>query len=251
MRAMSAIIGPPSKVIGIAMALDRFPALLRSWLAVASAIAITPTLAQAPAPGVMYSCSVNGKTYTADQPPTECANSDIRELNRDGSVRRVISRPLTLEEQRARALEAKKKLDEEEKLMAQRRRDRSLLEAYASEEEIEAARKKSLESAEQIVRRSSERTESLAKDRTRLEDEKQFYTKRALPEGLVRSISANEQAVVAEGKIIAEARGEILRINERFDIEKKRFRELLTQGARPVQRNPEADILLDPRFRGK
>ena len=35
------------------------------------------------------------------------------------------------------------------------------------------------------------------------------------------------------------------------DAEKKRFRELLAQGARPVQRNPETDILLDPRFQGK
>ena len=41
------------------------------------------------------------------------------------------------------------------------------------------------------------------------------------------------------------------RINELFDAQKKRFRELLAQGARPVQRNPETDILLDPRFHGK
>jgi hypothetical protein len=39
------------------------------------------------------------------------------------------------------------------------------------------------------------------------------------------------------------------RINDRFDAEKRRYRELLAQGARPVQRNPEPDILLDPRFR--
>ena len=62
---------------------------------------------------------------------------------------------------------------------------------------------------------------------------------------------STRQAVTAEEKIIAEARGEVARINERFDAEKKRFRELVAQGARPVQRNPEADILLDPRFSGR
>jgi hypothetical protein len=206
--------------------------------------------AQAPAPaGTMFSCVANGKTYSADRPPPECANSEMRELNRDGSVRRVIARPLTIEEQRARALEAKKKLEEDEKLLAQRRRDRSLLEAYANEAEIEAARKKSLESAEQAIRRSQERAISLAQDRKRLDEEAEFYKKREQPDSLKRAFALNAQAVSAEEKIIAEARGEAARINERFDAERRRFKELLAQGARPVQRNPDADILLDPRFR--
>lgn len=197
----------------------------------------------------MFTCVANGKTYSADRPPAECANSDMRELNRDGSVRRVIPRPLTVEEQRARALEAKKKLEEEEKLMAQRRRDRALLEAYANDAEIEAARKKSLESAEQAIKRSQERTDSLAKDRKRLDDEAEFYKKREQPDSLKRAYALNAQAVTAEERIMAEARGEVARINERFDAERKRYKDLLAQGARPVQRNPEADILLDPRFK--
>jgi hypothetical protein len=197
----------------------------------------------------MFTCVANGKTYSADRPPPECANSDMRELNRDGSVRRLIPRPLTVEEQRARAIEAKKKLEEEERLLAQRRRDRALLEAYATDAEIEVARKKSLESAEQAIRRSQERAESLAKDRKRLDDEAEFYKKREQPDSLKRAYALNAQAVTAEERIMAEARGEVARINERFDAERKRYKELLAQGARPVQRNPEADILLDPRFK--
>jgi vacuolar-type H+-ATPase subunit I/STV1 len=197
----------------------------------------------------MFSCVANGRTYSADRPPAECANSEIRELNRDGSVRRVIPRPLTVEEQRARALEAKQRIDEEERQLAQRRRDRSLLEAYANDGEIEAARRKSLENAEQIIRRSQERTASLAQDKRRLDDEAEFYKKREVPDSLKRAYALNQQAASAEDKILAEARGEVARVNERFDAEKKRFRELLALGARPVQRNPEPDILLDPRFR--
>jgi hypothetical protein len=233
------------------MARDASPIRLakRGALAAAAVIAATAS-AQAPAPvGTLYSCVANGRTYTADRPPAECVNSDIRELNRDGSVRRVIPRPLTIEEQRARALEAKKRYEEEERLLAQRRRDRSLLEAYASEAEIEMARKKSLEGAEQIIRRSQERAKSLAEDRRRLDDESEFYKKREQPESLKRAYALNAQAVSAEDKIITEARGEVARINERYDGETRRYRELLAQGARPVQRNPEADILLDPRFK--
>lgn len=215
------------------------------------AVAPAPPVAAQPLPGIIYSCVANGRTYSGDRPPPECTNSDIRELNRDGSLRRVVPRPLTLEEQRARALEAKKRLEEEEKQLAQRRRDRSLLEAYASEEEIETVRRKSVDGAEQIVLRSMERTASLGKDRKRLDEEKEFFKKRDMPESLTRAFSANAQAVGAESKIIAEAKEEIQRINERFDAEKKRFRELVSQGARPVQRNPETDILMDPRFKGK
>jgi len=218
---------------------------LAAWVFVAATAS-----AQTPGPSAtMFSCVANGKTYSADRPPPECANSEMRELNRDGSVRKVIPRPLTVEEQRARALEAKKKLEDEERTLAQRRRDRSLLEAYANEAEIEAARKKSLESAEEAIKRSQERAFSLSQDRKRLDDEAEFYKKREQPDSLKRGYALNAQAVSAEEKIIAEARGEATRINERFDAEKKRFKELVAQGARPVQRNPETDILLDPRFR--
>jgi hypothetical protein len=206
-------------------------------------------MAQQPTAQTLYSCVANGRTFTADRPPPECANSDIRELNRDGSLRRVIARPLTTEEQRARALEAKKKLEDEEKALAQRRRDRSLLEAYANEDEIEAARVKALDTSKEIVRRSQARIERMDADRKRLDEESEFYKNRTVPDSIKRAYANNEQEKAAELKIVKEARLEMQRINERFDAERKRFRELVAQGSQPVQRNPETDIMLDPRYR--
>lgn len=223
--------------------------VLSGGIALLALLAAGGVGAQAPAGGSIFTCIANGRTYSGDRPPPECVNSDMRELNRDGSLRRVIPRPLTVDEQRARALEAKKRIEAEEQQLAQRRRDRSLLEAYANADEIEAARRKSLESAEQVVKRSQERAASLAQDRKRLEDEAEFYRKREQPESLKRAFTLNEQAAGAEQRILAEANAEITRINERFDAEKKRFNDLLAAGARPVQRNPEPDILLDPRFK--
>lgn len=201
--------------------------------------------------GSIFTCTVNGKTFSGDRPPQECANADMRELNRDGSVRRVLARPLTQDELRARAFEAKKRLEEEDKQLAQRRRDKSLLEAYASDEEIEAARVKSLESATQAMARAKLRISDLNGERKKLDDEAEFYKKRVLPDQIKRSFVSNQQEVSQAEKILNDALIETQRINERYDAEKKRFRELLAQGARPVQRNPETDILLDPRFRGK
>lgn len=213
--------------------------------------AVLGSAGSASAQASIFTCNVSGKTFSGDRPPAECANSDMRELNRDGSVRRVIARPLTLEEQRARALEAKKRLEEEDRQLGQRRRDKSLLEAYASDEEIEAARTKSLESSNQVIGRASQRLAGLNGERKKLDDESEFYKKRVLPDQIKRSYVSIQQQVGAEEKVVSDARAEIQRINDRFDADKKRFRELLAQGARPVQRNPETDILLDPRFKGK
>jgi hypothetical protein len=236
---LEAAVGPVMRV-----ALRRGAALAALLLASAVAQA-QPQPTSAP----IYSCVANGRTYSGDRPPPECVNSDIRELNRDGSVRRVIPRPMTQEEQKARALEAKKRLEEEEKVLAQRRRDRSLLEAYANEDEIEAARQKALDTSNEVIRRSQTRIERMDAERKRLDEESEFYKKRDLPDSVKRAYANNEQEKAAELKIVRDARVEMQRINDRFDADRKRFRELVSQGANPVQRNPEPDILLDPRYR--
>jgi hypothetical protein len=207
--------------------------------------------AQGTIQGAIFTCTVSGKTFSGDRVPQECANSDVRELNRDGSLRRIIARPLTQDELRARATEAKKRLEDEDKQLAQRRRDKSLLEAYASDEEIEAARVKSLETATQSISRANQRIANLNSERKKLDDEAEFYKKRVLPDQIKRSYVSVQQQVSAEEKILSDARAETQRINDLFDAQKRRFRELLAQGARPVQRNPDTDVLLDPRFQGK
>jgi hypothetical protein len=204
------------------------PATFAFLLAVATAVS-----GQSP---TMFTCVAGGRTYSGDRPPPECFNSDIRELNRDGSLRRVIARPLTAEEQKARAIELKKKAEEEEKALAQRRRDRSLLEAYGSEQEIEVARTKALISSNEVVTRSQVRLERMDAERKRLVEETEFYKKRETPETVKRAFVINDQERAAELKIMKEAQSEMQRINDRFDADKKRFRELVSQGAQPAQR---------------
>lgn len=230
-------------------------ARIRRCAAVASLCVLASTGAAWANPGTpvgsIFTCNVSGKTFSGDRMPQECANSEVRELNRDGSLRRIIARPLTQDELRARANEAKKRLEDEDKQLAQRRRDKSLLEAYASDEEIEAARAKALDSAAQAMARAQQRIDGLNGERKKLDDESEFYKKRVLPDQIKRSYVSNQQEITSAEKILNDARVETQRINELFDAQKKRFRELLAQGARPVQRNPETDILLDPRFQGK
>ncbi len=196
--------------------------------------------AAATAHAQLFVCTTaSGRTITADRPPGECADRPVRELRPDGSVRRVIEPPLTPEQRAARDAEARRQIEEAERQRGQMRRDLSLLETYGSENEIEATRNRALGDRQVIIERANKRMEELKRERKKLDDETEFYAKRDLPEKLKRSLAANNEMQKSQQKIIAETRQEMERVNERYDAELKRFRELVSAGAQPVQRTAD------------
>jgi len=185
----------------------------------------------------LYVCTdARGRTITGDKPPAECADRAVRELRLDGSVRRVIEPPLTPEQKAAREAEAKRQRDEAEKQRAQMRRDLALLETYASEAEIEETRNRALGSRQQLIDRAQQRLLEHQKDRKKLEAEAEFYAKREMPDKLKRSFEGNASLMRSEQRIIDDVRADMDRVNARFDAELRRWRDLVTAGAQPVQR---------------
>jgi len=198
-------------------------------------------LAAAPVAATMYVCTdPSGRTITADRPPPECANVPIRELRPDGSVRRVIEPPLTAEQRRARAEQVRRDQQEREAKRSQARHDIALLETYATEKDIEAAREAALASRQAMIDRSIKRLDSFAAERKKLDEEAEFYVNRKVPDKLVHAIEANASLVQAENRMIAEMEADIARINKRFDAEAERYRALVGAGAKPLLRTGEA-----------
>jgi hypothetical protein len=195
--------------------------------------------AAAAQPSIFVCSDAKGRTISGDRPPAECVGA-IRELRADGSVRRVIEPPLTPEQKAARDAEQKRQREEAERQRAQLRRDRALLETYASEEEIENARARALATRQALIERAMRRMEEHRRERKKLDNEAEFYAKRQMPAKLMRAFEDNAALMRSEEKIINDARAEIERINERFDAERKRWRELVSAGAQPVQRTPTA-----------
>lgn len=188
----------------------------------------------------LFVCTApSGRTITADRPPQECADRPIRELRPDGSIRRVIEPPLTPEQRAARDAEARRQIEEAERQRGQMRRDLALLETYGSETEIEATRNRALSDRQMLIERALKRMDELKRERKKLDDEAEFYTKRDTPEKLKRELAANNEMVKSQQKAIADTKADMARVNERYDAEAKRFRELVTSGAQPVQRLPE------------
>jgi hypothetical protein len=206
-------------------------------LAAAAGLALLAPAASA----ALYVCTdAKGRTITADRPPPECANVPIKELRPDGSVRRVIEPPLTDEQRRERAEKARRDYQEQEAKRTQARRDIALMETYANEGEIEAARQATLAGRQVIIDRSLQRLESFAAERVKLEHEAEFYANRKLPEKLERAIESNKELAQAEHRLIADMQADIQRINKRFDAELARYRDLVLAGARPLMRTGDS-----------
>jgi len=187
----------------------------------------------------LYVCTVGGRTFSGDSPPPECGDAVIRVLNPDGSTKRSIEPPLTSEQRKARDLEDKKRHEREMAAQEQLRRDRALLETYSSEDEIEASRDRTLANRQTLIDRANQQLKEFRMDRKRLDDETEFYAKRELPEKLKRGIEDNTKLQQQQLRAIDDIRADMQRVNERYDAELRRFRELVTRGATPAQRKAE------------
>jgi len=197
-------------------------------------------LAAAPVSATMYICTTpGGRTVTADRPPPECASVPIRELRPDGSVRRVIEPPLTAEQRKAHEEQAQREKREQDAKRSQARHDIALLETYAAEKDIEAARRAALTTRQAMIDRSKKRLDAFAAERRKLEEEAEFYVNRKIPDKLEQAIEANDSLVRAEHRSIAEMQADMTRINKRFDAEAERYRELVAAGAKPFLRTSE------------
>jgi hypothetical protein len=203
---------------------------------------LAAALAAAPAAcwSQLYVCTTaGGRTLTGDMPPPECQNVQVRELNRDGSVKRIIEPPLTPEQKRRRELEERQRHEREMQAQEQLRKDRALLETYATEEEIESSRDRTLASRQTLIDRANEQLKQFKVDHKHLEDESEFYVKRQMPDKLKRALDANAELQTQQLRAIADIRADMRRINERYDAELQRFRELVMRGATPVQRKSD------------
>lgn len=180
-----------------------------------------------PAAADIYSCRTEkGSTFTGDVPPPQCKRLEMRVLNPDGSLKRIIPAPLSKEEIKQRHDEEEARLKAEEEAHAQAARDRALLDTYTTAEEIEGARNRALASQNNLLKRATERIAQLQKERKHLDDEAEFYAKRALPGKLKEQFQTNATLMKQQDDQVEVIRQEIDRINSRYDGERRRFLEL-------------------------
>ncbi len=185
----------------------------------------------------IYSCTdANGRIITSDRPIADCAKRELRVLNTDGSVREIISAPLTKEQQKQRAREEQQRIEEAWAKKVQQARDRNLLQTFEDERAIESLRRRTIADIDHEIKLATLRILSLDKEMKIAQQEvERFKQERAgnrIPFVYQQRITDAANAILAEDALIKDRREERERANARFDADSKRLSELLGRPAR-------------------
>lgn len=177
----------------------------------------------------IYMCKdEKGRTITSDRPIPECIGRTIKEFDKKGIARREIPPPPTAEQKRQIELQEQKRKAEEIVAEEQKQSDRALRLRYRSEEDIETARKRSIEPVQEGLKRDMSLLSETEKQKQAAQIEAGAYKKKnaAIPADLQRKITQSDQTIGGLKKVIQEREAELAEINARFDESLKRYRRL-------------------------
>ncbi|MGE0797885.1 MAG: hypothetical protein AB7G13_27005 [Lautropia sp.] len=192
--------------------------------------------AQIATPPPLYTCQdADGRTISSDRPIAACATRPMRELNSDGSVRRVIPPPMTKEQERQQADAERRRRMEDLDRRARVARDRNLLLTFEDEQALEAIRRRTLAEIDHEIVYATQRI--LASDRELKAAQKAVEAWRAEKPGRVVPFSMQQRvtdaanSILADNALITDRASERERLNARFDADALRLRELLGRPA--------------------
>lgn len=176
----------------------------------------------------MHKCiDANGKVYYSDKLTPDCERSS--QLSRQGIT--VTPKPdsgtAAQGAQKPGAAPAVQTLAEE-------RRDKALVATYTSEQEIDLARDRNLQSPLQAVKITETRLGKLDKELERLQKQADGFTskKKPVPAHLAEEINSKRSAQSALQSELAQKNTQANQIREKFEADKLRFRELKGQPTR-------------------
>ncbi len=184
--------------------------------------------AHAESPGRQTYCCTDerGQRICGDILPFACYNRGYSIINERGVTVRRVDPPLTDEQRARKQAEDKRAAEQRHIRLEQERRDRALLDAYASADEIDALRTRVLRDLQaDIDRETAQRAEALRMKKT-LDQEMEFYRKNPAPKELVDAVSANAATLRAHAAVIESKRKEMDAVRLRYDEDKRRYLEL-------------------------
>ncbi len=192
--------------------------------------------AQAPAPatGGVYTCvDAKGRKLTADRPIVECIDREQKILNPSGTVRAKVGPSLTAKEMADIEAKEKREAEERNRTAEEKRRDRALLARYPSKAVHDQERADALAQIAVVVKAATNRLDELAKQRRTIDEEMEFYKKdpTKAPAYVRRQLEENTQSQSVQRRFIGEQDAEAKRVNERFDDELGRLRQLWAAAA--------------------
>lgn len=198
---------------------------LALWAAGVAAQAQSPII-----PGVYTCTDAKGRKLTSDRPIPECTDREQKVLNPSGTVRTKVGPTLTLTEKAEQEQKEKREIEERNKTLDERRRDRALLTRYPNKEVHDGERREALAQITVVIQAAKNRLTELARQRVAIDEEMEFYKKdpTKAPAYVRRQLEENIQSQTVQKRFIDEQESEIRRVNARFDDELTRLRQLWT-----------------------
>ena len=181
----------------------------------------------------IYTCTdATGRKLTSDRPIDACTSREQRELNADGSVRRIVPPTPTSDERAEIEAREREALAERARRQEAIRRDRNLLARFPDEAAHRKARAAALDDVRKALQLSEDRVAQLTAERKPLMDEAEFYVGKPLPGKLRTQLDANDASTEAQRTLGQNQQLEIVRVNRLYDAELDRLRKLWA-GAQP------------------
>lgn len=175
-----------------------------------------------------------GVTQYGDTLPPQYVNQGSAELNKKGQVVKKTTRAVSAEERKALEEENARNIEEEQKAVEQKRRDKALIDGYTNEKDIELARDRNLQATQVQIDSTQLRIKSIQTRLDALHKQADPLTKakKPVPADLAAEIKSTEDEIKRFQESIAKRKQEIDAFNSRCEEDKKRFREL--KGYRPA-----------------
>lgn len=194
-------------------------------------VALAASLGSAVQAQGIYTCvDGTGRKITADRPIAECRDRAQREINPSGTVKRVVGPSLTAQERAAQEQQEKQAAEIRAREAEEKRRDRALLLRYPNRTVHDRERTEALEQIEVVIKAASKRTTELSDQRKAINTDLEFYKSdpAKAPAALKRRLEENESSAAVQKRFIADQDAEKKRVNQRFDEELVKLRQLWT-----------------------
>jgi hypothetical protein len=177
----------------------------------------------------IYTCTdAKGRKITSDRPIAECMDRTQNEITPSGTVRRVIGPSLTAHERAV--LEGKEKAAAEARVAAgeDKRRDRALLLRYPNRQAHDVERALAVAHVEEGSKTANKKMFELAEQRRQINVELEFYKKDSskAPPPLRRRVEESDSNMAVQKRFIADQDAERRRVNQRFDEELGKLKQL-------------------------
>jgi chromosome segregation ATPase len=191
-----------------------------------------------------------GRTHIGDTPPQACANVVMYEVTRSGQVLRRMDPPLTEEQAKAKA-DAEEKARVAAKVAAEQKRlDTALLSTYGNEKEFDIARDRNVEPLKGRIAQSNDRMKDIDKRVKQVKEEMEFYTagkkkgakgKEDAAAPMAAELARLEDEKKTMQKNIAGFEREIVELNRKYDVDKRRWIALKQGGGKIAGEEPGAE----------